>query len=734
MSNLTKTWALNQTAVDTISVATGVLAAATSDNVQALAILACEGLGATLPMTAETCSKVNKLCTRDHQGAVLSFLKATIGYKRGDCAWQLAQSDAGVRFLGLASALLTLDSWAAAQTINTLIRNTAEDKKMVPTTLQLKQLIEALNYKHSLASFAEAIVGWSILVSRGQGTRRCGTDAPSQKLIVNLVQALSAVSRIGDSDSQKVEITVLPAEFAWIIAFIKWAVGTPTVVTGNEEVIKGEDEAVVTVRILTTDALTSRPQITTLNELGEIKDLVKDLPRGLGTFSGMISLKRFSSPESLAFRACVEALPLTCLRALKYIRLQHLRDEGKASTNSMFQTFPRNSELCLEACQATWTSIFPSKSKILAALASFLGVDNVPEPDLDTADVLLVHDLPLVNASRKVLENRCSCPKYQHKRSQKCSFDKFCRDLSVCASVVLRYSLIESTDPDGTRLYYGSDLGCDQLSLAAAVKTLAFGAISTAECNISLAQLIYDTLQLVGHDVNQPKGESLEWIMSSYKGQTLFSKLFGTRCLEVEGVVSIMCVSGAIWWSDERYEFVQSSALMKASVPFHPESLDFLDNLHLEDDELPEEQINLAWKEADVPSNAFPDFRLLWQVGARERKLHVNLVCLDLPTMPQRPPTMALYAATESLVVNCEHGKNSALNGSPRGLQITTPARPVPFAKSPPGTVGIVQSDGNEAMRFFSLAAGQRGVISGDACLECCVLCSRITGIEFIIC
>jgi len=47
---------------------TGVFfASATSDDVQGLAMLACEGIGAALSITAETPTKVGKLCTRDHQ-------------------------------------------------------------------------------------------------------------------------------------------------------------------------------------------------------------------------------------------------------------------------------------------------------------------------------------------------------------------------------------------------------------------------------------------------------------------------------------------------------------------------------------------------------------------------------------------------------------------------------------------------------------------------------------------
>lgn len=61
-------------------------------------------------------------------------------------------------------------------------------------TLQLKRIIDTLDYKLSLTSFAESAAGWGIWLTTGQGIEKCGTEAPSQKFIVNLVQALSTVS------------------------------------------------------------------------------------------------------------------------------------------------------------------------------------------------------------------------------------------------------------------------------------------------------------------------------------------------------------------------------------------------------------------------------------------------------------------------------------------------------------------------------------------------------------
>jgi hypothetical protein len=80
----------------------GVIAAATSDNVQPLALQACERFGNTLAMASETRAKIERLIKSPKP--VATFLGAYIGYSAGDCATQLVRSLAGVQFLALAAA------------------------------------------------------------------------------------------------------------------------------------------------------------------------------------------------------------------------------------------------------------------------------------------------------------------------------------------------------------------------------------------------------------------------------------------------------------------------------------------------------------------------------------------------------------------------------------------------------------------------------------------------------
>jgi len=64
---------------------------------------------------AESTAKFYQQCSLSHSSAVLDFLKAKVGYRKGDAGWQLAQSDPGLRFLSLAACLITSDRWTASE-------------------------------------------------------------------------------------------------------------------------------------------------------------------------------------------------------------------------------------------------------------------------------------------------------------------------------------------------------------------------------------------------------------------------------------------------------------------------------------------------------------------------------------------------------------------------------------------------------------------------------------------
>jgi hypothetical protein len=88
MNPVSLQWALNETAGVTISVSKGLIKAASSDNIQALALIVCEAFGATLAMCQETCMKVERISGMRHESRTVKFLKSQnwVFFRRFRCS------------------------------------------------------------------------------------------------------------------------------------------------------------------------------------------------------------------------------------------------------------------------------------------------------------------------------------------------------------------------------------------------------------------------------------------------------------------------------------------------------------------------------------------------------------------------------------------------------------------------------------------------------------------------
>ena len=166
-SSVQAQWSLSATAQAFISVARGTLVAATRDNVQVLAILACQRFGSTLAMSSETTTKVEQVLVPSPEPAVVSFLKGQVGFFQDDCAAQLGQNPARTRFLALAAALTTsLGSFESANALDTMFRSSTTDLTTLPTVRHLKDLLGSLEVRSHRCGFVDSIVGWQILLQR----------------------------------------------------------------------------------------------------------------------------------------------------------------------------------------------------------------------------------------------------------------------------------------------------------------------------------------------------------------------------------------------------------------------------------------------------------------------------------------------------------------------------------------------------------------------------------------
>ncbi|KAI9811079.1 MAG: hypothetical protein M1827_005661 [Pycnora praestabilis] len=232
-------WSLNQSEGGAFKIAKGLIQAASGDNVQAVALMACESFGLTLPICTSTRLKVERLARPPNTSHVLKFLKAQVGYSQADCTEFLSKNEGGIRFLSLAAALCTLDLFEAAQILVALLESTANGEQIKPTLFQLKDLLQALKAKLDLADFATSVAGWEMYCSfedpdsdeKSRGSIM-QSEVPPRESIPQLVKALSNCSRIGEACY--VRIVAHRSHFPWTVAFIKWFLNDPPEIQTRE--------------------------------------------------------------------------------------------------------------------------------------------------------------------------------------------------------------------------------------------------------------------------------------------------------------------------------------------------------------------------------------------------------------------------------------------------------------------------------------------------------------------
>jgi hypothetical protein len=160
-------WNLDSTSDSALSVARGIFRAATSDNVQPLAILACERFGNTIAISQQTCRKMETDVVPTPAPATIQFLKATVGYSAEDCATHFSKSQAGIQFLGLVAAMVTtMGEFVGGAALHEMLMSSAADKTLLPTTRQLKDMLASLKHRCQLSGFANHVLGWEVFFGK----------------------------------------------------------------------------------------------------------------------------------------------------------------------------------------------------------------------------------------------------------------------------------------------------------------------------------------------------------------------------------------------------------------------------------------------------------------------------------------------------------------------------------------------------------------------------------------
>lgn len=698
-------WDLGQSSTSVLSVARGIFQAATTDNVQPLALMACEKFGNTLAICSETCTKVERTVAVTPKPAVVRFLQATVGYSMDDCAIYLSKSLAGLQFLSLAAALVTsMNLSHASISLDQMLRDSATDKTLLPTRGQLQTLLGSLDGRCQSAGFADTVIGWQIMLDQ------LGFSSPplhGQPRILNKNQALGVLPppdgisklvdlfrqlrRVGDASMTGASIHATACA-PWVIAFTKWCLGIPpSLLQQDGKIILEQSGSQVTVILDPSSSRYYDFDISIQHTIGSPTELLLAQSSPDAMWSGMISVSSlakyrmqdygFTTSESLY--AIKEACAYTLGKLIRKSNLPPLK-EGKDDGIVSLQT-----------------NLFPKEGDILRALTICLG-DDTPLAAFYWKD----QDLP--NTSSHRLKHPATTYDFESR-------------ISEIAVIILLVSLFQQPE----KMLVHSNFFSQKL-------TKAFGkhARDDNPSNLLAGFGLQDVLSLIGHKNNHDA--KLPWVMSCNRGQAVYPAILESNVIGQRGSFSLVWMKGNLQYKGDNYECVRSAALLPR----------------------PERPALTLDKRVEVlgPCNLFPDLQLDWKVTPSDKDLHITLgIRKGHSTMYHSgvDPNAFLDSLADAVFAEvCPH---------PRSTKLARPDQNCVFAepgfsdlhlersnvKNNVADVYIFPVDGSQSMRFLTLVMsggwGRRGrwgrllVIRKDACLGCCIALCRKLGRNFLL-
>ncbi len=620
--NTALTWSLDSTASTTVSVLKDVMRAATSDNVQPLALIACEKFGATLAMCPETNKKMEDLIIKVSGPKYVRFMSAQIGYSAKDSATQLSQSLAGVQFLGLAAALIsTMSTFEGADALRVMLVASASDKTLVPTVRQLKDLLGVMEHRVNRSGFTDIWVGYQILLSgglralHGQGycKRPDGVadlmQSPGIDGIFQMVEAFGQLNRLGDATA----ITIRATSCApWVMAFTRWCLGLPpSTYLPNGEALLDQPDSRITL-FIGKDVENASFEITIQRSIDSPADLLQSqvysrIPCGMVTVEcfGRNRCLAIGGEGSLAYAAMSEALPYALKQACELLRLF----EG-----------PWTAEWVAGDTRVHHTQPFPEDFIVSSILTRAMNTESQRYlKRLDESQ--LISDLPLVRQHLRHLVESCACqlcqeqPIPSHKRFYRCKKEAFLYSFSQFAADILALSIFEC--PDG--LLISLDPGKFTDGFANAITSIIESGRPTA-CPVK--HILACALRLVGH-----KDVATEWVISCYKGQAVYPRVYETGDICQPGYLVLYWAPGLLSFEGESYSravgYTSSSSENSAMT----------------------EQLSHV-----------PDEGLEWKVVRRDGYLEVNPACGKITGTA----SYILRNLAETLIIrDCPHGSAS---------------------------------------------------------------------------
>jgi hypothetical protein len=722
-------WSLNETSQSVFSVLRGVLAAATSDNVQVLAILACERFGNTIAISNKTTSKVAYTLIQSPEPAPVRFLKGFVGFFPDDCATQLGNSSAGIRFLGLAAAIVTtIGTFNSAKALDIMMRSSATDLTLLPTVRQLDDLLRSLEARSYRCGFADSVAGWQIVLRREvlpcisseearQKLDRNSLQVPSSETIAGLVGAFRQVARMGSSTVIGATIKVSEAA-PWILAFTQWCLEVPPslYVDGIAGAVREQPQS--RVKVIIANDSSKPPELVIHHQLEDITQLLG--PTSQHFTSGMVTVESYypwlfqqlGFEGDAMFRLLRQALEHAIPQVLLAMKCGRFTRLGQTTISEQLLGSVDNS---MDTC---YLSPLPNIHTIAQIYAKVLAL-NGPAHFVTLNEGMLIADLPLVSRHVESLMEKCRCEqccestqRYAEPTSNKdfCSKKNFFRSLGFIIAEIFVLSLFESSTPLLVRLSLERRGGIPALddSISNVIET-------GNSHNFDDMELLEWARSMVGHVFDD---EDRSLLMTSGKGQVIYPVVFDTFYIEKQGYLRLYCLSGTLRYQNDTYNVVSSPDDIEDDKTTYPNPP--------------------SYPKVSRPLNLFKDFILSWKITIQESKeLHIKLMIRsnsNISFVVETDPLVILLSLRDTLLLErCPHNRHAELTTADRFSSYISPWCQDEEASDSTSHVGVVPVDGADDLRCFAIACQGSSILRRNSCLQCCLNLCRDTDVQFLI-
>ena len=720
------TWSLDSTAGTTISVFKDVMRAATSDNVQPLALMTCEKFGATLAMCPETNKKMEDLIIKVSGPKHVRFMKAQIGYSANDSATQLSRSLAGIQFLGLAAALTSsTEIFRGANALSVMLMDSASDKTLLPTVRQLKDLLGVMEHRLIRSGFADIWVGYQILLSSSLSAssdrdllKQPDRLAPFEYIPDNygfckLVEAFRQLNRLGDATT----ITVRTTSCApWVMAFTRWCLGLPpSIYLPSGKALLAQPASRIAL-FTANSANDSTFEITVHRSVDSPAELLR-LQGPIQRTMGMVTVEclgqklchEMGGRGSMTYKAICEVLPYALKQSCEL--LQILDSGDRASAKEQFAKFRAKDQFAKHRAQP-----FPEDCAISSVLTRVLNSEYQQYLQrLD--DGQLIPDLPLVRQCMQNLATSCRCNDCQSIRDYGASErkkDEFLFSIADHVAIILLISLFESSES----LLVSRDRHWLSYS-GKAFRVAIHRIIKSGEPAACTASQILDWARALVQHKGVP--DDLRCVVSCCKGQAVYPRVFETREICQPGYLVLYWAPGLLYFDGEVYDMVIDQYYSGVSKVV-----------------LNEEMIIKLGRTRPVtePLNLFPNRRIEWKVLRHDGYLAIYLDCEKYVGSP----SCILLNLADALVVLCPHDRASPLHEPDSCSRYINPFPVSEYNSSIEDRtrqINVIAVDGSTDLRMFALSDPNGNlfvVIRNNACLQCCLDLCREAGYKNLIC